>query len=119
MCSIELKCLVVIHIFFPPRVMIFFVQGDDFFVQGDDFFGQGDDGWFSSTHPRRPATKKANWEREIESRSLNYFYICDFSCSLFAQFHKLHITQQILCVLGISTLFVYYPIPYMSAILIF
>ena len=110
--------------FFPPRVMIFFVQGDDFFVQGDDFFGQGDDffgqgddGWFSSTHPRRPATKKANWEREIESRSLNYFYICDFSCSLFAQFHKLHITQEILRVLNISTLFVYQP--YLSAILIF
>ena len=46
---------------------------------------QGDDGWFSSPHPGRPAAKKGKWQRKIIRRT--YFYICDFSSSLFAQFH--------------------------------
>ena len=47
---------------------------------------QGDDGWFPTSHPGRPAAKKTKWEGKIVAQS-TYFYICDFSSSLFAQFH--------------------------------
>ena len=56
---------------------------------------QGDDGWFPTSHPRRPAAKKAKREGEIVRLPSTYFYICDFSCSLFAQFHIYDIYIQI------------------------